>query len=184
MRKPYVFVLVLIASSLLTGSACAAAPVNLCDLLTPAQATELMGGLVTRTLGGGLVTATGTRFCYFFGTSPSQGVGIQMLSAVGFGVGAGITPEQAKLSFTKDSIYPVDLGDASHFKGGANPGVLELQVLLPGDKDILIINVRGVNHEPDATRVRPVMVQIAKTVISDLSAAAHGQPAVPTVPKH
>jgi hypothetical protein len=185
MRKPYVFISVLIASSLLAGSASLAAPVKLCDLLTPAQATGLMGGPASRTLliGGPLVTATGTRGCYFYGPSPSQGMGIQILSAAGFGVGSTLTPEQVKLSFTKDSIYPVDLGDASHFKRGDKAGSLELQVLLPGDKEFLSISVSEVNQESDATRVRPVMVQIAKTVISILPAAAPGQPAAPKVPK-
>ena len=181
MLKPYVFISVLIASSLLTASACSAAPMKkLCDLVTVAQATDLMGGPVSRTLpiGGPLITATGTRVCYCYGPSASQAISIQILPNP-----TGLTPDQFKLSFSKNSIYPVDVGMASHFIGGANPGVLELQVLLPGGKELLVVDVTQVNQESDATRVRPVMVQIAKTVISILPVAAPNQPAAPNVSK-
>jgi hypothetical protein len=121
---------------------------KLCDLVTAAQATELMGGPISRTLpiGEPLVATPGTRGCIYYGPPASKGMGIQILSAAGFGIGVGgITLEQIRLSMSKDSIYPVDVGDASHFKGGGNPGVLELQVLLPGDKEVLVISVGGGN---------------------------------------
>jgi hypothetical protein len=188
MQKRTFFISALIASSLLAGSA-SAAPMKVCDLVTAAQATALSGVPTSRIMpmGDPLVAGTGTRGCIYFGADPvkspgaAPGLAIQIMSADTLGIGSTITLEQAKLAFSKQSMYPVDLGDAATLKAGGRPGILDLQVLLPGDKEILDIQVSGVNQESDSARVRPVMVQIAKTFISNLPAVTPGQSAAPKV---
>lgn len=179
MLKRRVLISVLIAPSLLICSSSWAAPVKVCDLVTAAQATELMGGQVSRTMpiGGALVTAVGLRGCYYFGPS-AHTIGMQIMSAAGFG-----TADILKLNFSHTSKFPVDVGSAARFGEGNTPGTLELQVLLPGDKEVLIVDVSPITQESDSARVRAVMVDIAKTVISDLPVVAPSQPAAASVPQ-
>jgi hypothetical protein len=81
------------------------------------------------------------------------------------------------------SKFPVDVGSPAQLGEGSTPGTLELQVLLQGEKEVLIVNVSQITQESDSARVRPVMVEIAKTVISDLPVVAPSQPAAPSVPQ-
>lgn len=81
------------------------------------------------------------------------------------------------------STFPVDVGSGALFKAGNLAGVLELQVLLPGEKELLVVDVSQITQESDSARVRPVMVEIAKTVISDLPVVAPSQPAAASVPQ-